>query len=251
MKTNKTNTLSYIGLCLFLLLGTDLMFIVVDIVFHTTNLTTHKVYCVETDRGYAEMYQYLKFIGLILVLGLLTFKSKEKVFVGWMLLFAYFLVDDAFKFTGIKLAATFQLPSLLGLRPQDLGELLVFGSVGSLTLFMMLFVQFKSTHSTKVITADMLFYLMIFAFFGIFFDMIHVLIGNPNAAIAFGTIEDAGEMVAISLLFHFVLKTFLGAHMPETSILNKMAMLLRFKKLPETHYLNTSTEYDHQYQNQY
>lgn len=50
----------------------------------------------DMDLGYAEMFQYLKFICIAILLAVMFFKSKIWIYVIWSLFFLFLFADDAF-----------------------------------------------------------------------------------------------------------------------------------------------------------
>lgn len=86
-----------------------------------------------TERGYAEIVQYIKEYWAALCFAALAWRRRSPVYAALALALTYVLLDDATEIHergGIALAKHLTLPSSLGLRPQDWGELIVSAVAG-------------------------------------------------------------------------------------------------------------------------
>lgn len=191
------------GMLLILLISADVAFILIDLVFHLLPSIKNGAFCVETDRGYPEIFQYVKTFWIILIFAVLLRQTRDYVYIGWIMLYTYILIDDSQKiheFGGIKLAKYFDFPNALGLRAQDFGELMIFAIVGVLLLLVISITYFRSSKDTKKASNDLFILLAIFGFFGIIIDMLHIIVGNFKGNFIFGTLEDGGEMIVLSFI---------------------------------------------------
>ncbi|MEM7760563.1 MAG: hypothetical protein AAF298_20895 [Cyanobacteria bacterium P01_A01_bin.40] len=89
---------------LILLLAADLIFIALGIVYECglinlsnicSSLNFDSYFSLTRDRGYAEIFQYLKKYWLIILFGLLAITQNIKIYWGWLFLSGYLLLDDA------------------------------------------------------------------------------------------------------------------------------------------------------------
>jgi hypothetical protein len=125
-----SGTLSVESAFLFLiviLLG-DLVYIVLHIITVFTPLLSNRMLRIDTDKGYAEMYQYLKFFWIVLLLIYLSLKNRTFCYAAWALVFTYFLFDDALcihEKGGRLIASRLDIVPLFGLGLKDYGELSV------------------------------------------------------------------------------------------------------------------------------
>jgi hypothetical protein len=113
---------------LFLLILTDLVFILLHIIHIFTALLPSSLYSLAMDRGYAEFFQYMKMLWILVLFLGLGIKRRRLIFVIYSVLFTYFLIDDSFEFherAGALLAELFNFQPALGLRAVDFGELAV------------------------------------------------------------------------------------------------------------------------------
>jgi hypothetical protein len=175
----------------------------VDLLFMAADRTYGLRFSVSTDGGYPELFQYLKEAGISLGFLVLYRRRPCGMYLVWSTLFAYLLADDALMIhetLGFNLSRDFHFPSVMGLRPEDLGELLVIGSVGTLFLTS-LFVTYRTAPSfDKRVTWSMLALLGSLALFGVGFDMVEIILDSEWVKF----LENAGEMVAMSAIVWYI-----------------------------------------------
>ena len=179
--------------------------------------TEYGKYAVSKDGGYAEQFQYIQFAGVILFLALLAARAKSALIGAWVVIFSILLADDKLALHetwGAYIAGWFSFQPLFRLRAVDYGEMTVFALWGliSLSLLSMADLIDQSTIGLRVSKALFL-SLVGFAFFGAFFDMLHIVVLDTYTLTfmqnnIFDAIEDGGEMIVISLVLWFVYRTF-------------------------------------------
>ena len=100
--------------------------------------------------------------------------------------------------------ASFSTP--LGLRIQDVGELLVSVIAGSILLVFSVWAYKKSDDFFKITTHSMLILFAILVFFGVVFDAFAVMVytGNVDAFI-YDVIEEGGEMFVGSVMLWYII----------------------------------------------
>jgi hypothetical protein len=180
----------------------DVLFIAVDRAFDVVGSPPLR-FSVSSDSGYPEMFQYIKEAGIAAgFVGLYT-KRRCRMYLVWSTLFLYVVFDDAFQIhegLGFFLSAHFQFPAVMGLRPKDLGELLVMGSVGTLFIAVLALTYFEAAPSEKRTTWSLLVLLGILALFGTGLDMVAMALKSEWLEF----VEDAGEMLAVSTIVWYV-----------------------------------------------
>jgi hypothetical protein len=122
------------ALLLRLLVAADLVLIGVHVVHVFTPYLRNPLNSLEQDRGYAEYFQYTKLYWLILLSAALAVRRRALIYLAWLAVFGYLLVDDAFSVheqSGAALANSLELTPALGLRAADFGELLVMAIAAS------------------------------------------------------------------------------------------------------------------------
>ncbi len=197
-----------VTLMLILLLCTDFVFFVL----HAMNKMFYwddSMLSLGTDRGYSEIYQYIKWFWIIFLLVYLSIKRKKLSYSVWGLFFTYLFLDDALQIheiAGAFIARNFQESSIAGLRIQDIGELIVTGSAGLSLLSLVLLTYIFGSKSFKKFSHDMLLLIAVLVFCGVIVDVIHTSIQMGKVIRGLlGFIEDGGEMVIVSFICWYVL----------------------------------------------
>lgn len=205
MQINKRSLFLFFVLLLFV----DFAFIALHSIEALTPLIDNSLYSLYEDGGYSEMYQYIKWVWIILLLFFLALSNQSINYSAWMLVFTYILCDDAFEIhetLGRHVAEHLTFLHPLGLRIQDIGELIVLGSAGLVLLFFIVLSYIRGTEKFKRVSRDILLLLFVSAFTSIFFDIAHssIHIGRITTGIL-GVAEDGGEMFAASLILYYIL----------------------------------------------
>lgn len=153
------------------------------------------------------MFQYIKEFWIAIALFTICWRTREGIYATWALLFIYLLGDDALRFHergGWLLVSEWHyFGPAFGLRAVDFGEHAISAAAGSVFLVLIGYFYTRSSNSAKNISKDLMLLLGVLVFFGIFTDMVHSLFRNlPLRDLI--TIEDGGEMVAMSLIASYV-----------------------------------------------
>jgi hypothetical protein len=211
-----TSTFRYISdfnessasLILIMLLCADLGFITLHLV--NTPLTPflrNPLFDIERDKGYSEVYQYIKWFWIIILLINLSISKRSFRYVVWGLLFTYLLFDDALSIheeVGGYLVSNLTLNPPFGLRDIDLGELAVSAAAGMILFSLILWAYVRGSYAFKKMSQDMVVLILVLVFFGIVVDMAHVTIPRGKVTFMLGIIEDGGEMLMASLILWYV-----------------------------------------------
>jgi len=189
---------------LFLLLLADFAFMFVHGIY-TVDLLTNDIYSIDTDGGYAEIFQYIKEFWIVVLLFVLAIRRRHTLYFAWATLFMYFLLDDSMKIhesLGANFVNYFDFKPMFQLRAQDFGELSVSILFGFF-LFTFIGVSYLFSDNIAKRISKHLFVLVIsVAFFGVIVDMLHTII--PWGKSLFGFIEDGGEMLVMSIIVWYV-----------------------------------------------
>lgn len=194
---------------LFLLVAADLAFIVLHVLYIETSLLRGRPFSLEADNGSPEAYQYVKQFWVALCMVALFRRTRSLVYVGWALVFAFLLMDDAFQFHerfGKWLSTQYALPVAFGLRPDDIGELLFAGVIGATTVLLIGFGFWRGDASARVVTRAMALLVVVLAGLGVGVDILHVItyFKAPLLAQFLLILEDGGEMLVVSLIAAYV-----------------------------------------------
>lgn len=191
-----------------LLLCADFVFIVLHTMNHLPQFSHDDLYDLGNGSGYSEMFQYLQWLWIIILLAYLAILRRSFSYVAWVLVFAYFLCDDAFEIhenVGQYITSNITLMPPFGLRLQDIGELAVSATVGMILLICVTWAYLQGSQAFKKISQDLLLLILALIFFGVFVDMAHVAIQQGwKVDFILGTIEDGGEMLVASLILWYV-----------------------------------------------
>lgn len=166
----------------------------------------------DMDFGYAERFQYFQYLSIATLLFISFFQQKRGVYLIWVLFFLLLFADDAFtihEIFGAQLINNFDVPRFLGLRSQDIGELLVAAMLGLLFLLPLVHTFIWGSRKGKEISIHFIVLIGVFLFFGIGVDMLHSLLKEMPGSGALTVIEDAGEMISCSLILVYSFCLFL------------------------------------------
>lgn len=200
MKTDLSNWPSKF---LYLFLATDIVFIIIHILYLNIDLISNVYFSIEQDRGYAEVFQYIKMYWIAILLGLLALKNRSTLYLAWSLLFLYLLLDDALgvheKLGAIVSDGLGLLPAF-NLRSVDFGELIVSGGIGFFFLVVISIAYRYGDRFSRETSRHLLTLLFALALFGIVLDMLHIALPFPSWEDFLGLLEDGGEMVVMSII---------------------------------------------------
>jgi hypothetical protein len=210
-KTNKQSA----SLLLLLLLCADFAFIVIHtdnafITFYVTKMESliPPPLSIGTDRGYAEIYQYIKFFWIIIVFAYVNKSTKSLSYVSWILVFTFFLCDDAFSLhenAGLYFAKIFYFNLPFNVKLDDFGEIVFWAIIGIFLLIILARAYLHGSHTFKKVSIDISLFVIAFVFFGVVVDLLHSSIELWKVlSFGLGTVEDGGELVVASLILWYV-----------------------------------------------
>jgi hypothetical protein len=200
--------LNQVGIVFLLLVFTDSAFVILHLVHELSPFLRNSSYSLETDRGYSEIFQYVKTYWIVITLAALWRLTRAYVYVTWMLLYAFLLCDDAYRIherAGVAIAAHWGYESALGLRAQDFGELTVTGVIGLAFLALIGSMYLRSAWDARNASKDLTLLFGVMVFFGVIIDMLHIVAGGDYGKLVFGVVEDGGEMFAMSFVCWYAL----------------------------------------------
>lgn len=198
---------------ILLFLATDILFILLHVLYLVLGVLDQERdpnLLLERDRGYAEVYQYVKEYWIVLLLGLLAVSKRSTLYLSWSLLFFYLLLDDSLRLhesLGERVSHSLRIPPMFGLRSVDFGELAV--EAFSVSFFVCLIIVtylFARDRAPREASWYLLLALIVLAIPGVIADMVHVMMSDNRWSRAFFTIvEDGGELVVMSGIVYLVL----------------------------------------------
>jgi hypothetical protein len=199
---------SQLGIFLLLLMSADAAFVMVHLIRDYPPFYSDSLFSLEQDRGFAEMFQYVKTYWIAIMFAVVWWRTREGVYFAWMTLFAFLLCDDSLEIHergGHAMAQIWGLQDALGLKAQDFGELVVTGAIGLILLLFLLVMHRRSTQEAMRASRKLMFYLGLLVFFGVFIDLLHSLFRGSSGSAALGVVEDGGEMFSVSIVCWYVM----------------------------------------------
>lgn len=205
-----------VGLLLAMLLVADGVFLLLHVYWLRTQ--TNPLLSIQCDRSYAELFQYLKEIWLVLLLVVTAWRSGMKGYLAWALVFVYMLLDDALMVhekLGAAVAQSMSMHGVMGLRPQDMGELLVTCSFGLLLLIPLSVCMWRSPPAFYRASLHLMLLVLCIASFGVAVDMVHVMVGKQTILYPIlGMLEDGGEMIVMTFVVAYAWLLVTGSGQP-------------------------------------
>ncbi len=167
---------------------------------------------VNRDRSYIEVLGYVQVVAaaaLLLLVG--WWRRQGAVYVAWALTLVLVFLDDAFglhEAGGHWLRARPDAPRPLGLKPQDVGELLVWGGLGVLVLALLWVTHRRSPARARRDSWVLLALFAVLSAFGAGVDMVHslvkTLVASRQLDVLVGFAEAAGEVAGMTALLAYV-----------------------------------------------
>lgn len=198
------------SLLLLLLISTDYLFIILHIMNRIVPFDEPRLFRVDIDGSYAEVYQYIKYFWVIILLVYTLGTTRCRGYLAWIVIFFYFLTDDALELheeLGRLFSLAVEMNPPLALRVRDVGELVVFALFAILLMGLLAWAYRRGPMVFKKATKDLLILLGAFAFFVVFIDAVHAALDlgqTMNAIVAL--VEDGGEMLVASLMVWYVFR---------------------------------------------
>ena len=199
---------------LWLAVLTDLLFVALHLLHTYTAHAYDARFAIDLDRGFAEVFQYVKFYWMALLFGSMAVVRTSATYAGWALAMTYLGADDSMRFherAGRYLAEQLALPPMLGLRAVDFGELFVTAAAGAVLLAVIAAGYLRAPAAQRALTRRMGALLVALAFFGVFVDMVHIeVMRAPPWDVVLGLIEDGGEMLVASVMLAVTFRHWCG-----------------------------------------
>lgn len=193
---------------LLLLLVGDFVYIALHCIEAFTLFLDNPLLSLERDRGYSEMYQYLKWVWIIIFLIYIYLQKRFLGYIAWVLVFTYFFFDDALhihEIIGGYIAGSLSITHGFGLRLQDYGELIVSAIAGMSLLSIVVWAYGQGSQDFKNVSKDILLLIGALVFFGVVVDIAHIAIHfGWFVTFMLGVIEDGGEMLVVTLMLWYV-----------------------------------------------
>lgn len=164
------------------------------------------LFSLTADGSYAEIYQYIKELWICALLIFLGKSKRNPLFISWAFLFLYLLLDDSLgvhENLGSLIASLTSIQRAFGLRPEDFGELAVSLFFGGLIFGSISLLHLLSNPLDRQLSSFLFGLLLVLIFFGLFLDMVDIVVYNSAGIAILNPVEDAGEMIVMSSITWF------------------------------------------------
>jgi hypothetical protein len=155
------------------------------------------------EGGYPELFNYATTAVLVLLLGRLALSTKQWIYVSLTIVFAVVLLDDSVAIhetAGAFFVQAFEIEPVLGLRAQDMGEVITWAVFGIFVVPLILVGLVRSSPIQFENGLALLIPFVALLFCAIFVDQLysnfHALF--PGSGTLLDILEDGGEMIAIT-----------------------------------------------------
>ncbi len=234
--SNKSIDNPEMGALLFimLLLFTDLAFISLHTFEFMSPLINNPLLSLEKDHGFPEMFQYIKWFWIIILLVVISITRESLHFVTWGFLFLYLLVDDALEIhetVGKLIAGYFPTTPPFGIRPQDLGEITVTCIAGGIFSVLIFLAYIRGSEAFRKATHNLVLLIVALVFFGVFIDLVHVVAHFSDSiswkvTAVLAVVEDGGEMIVASLILWYIFMIALQVKVTNVPLFNKISTII-------------------------
>lgn len=193
----------------FLLVG-DLVLAGLHLLHRYAGLLDAPALNLEMDQGWAEFFQYGKFLLCAILLAGCALGRAPGGLLAWAAVFLYLLADDALSLhenLGLRVSAAFDFEPLAGLRLRDYGELLVSAVAGTALLLPLVWAYRRGPERFKRLSQDLALLLGALVVLGVGLDMGQVAfrhsLGKPLNFLL-RMLEDLGEMFVASTMVWYL-----------------------------------------------
>lgn len=191
------------GRLLLLLLLTDGAFILLHVVARLEpSAIDSSQALLNCERGYAEVFQYVKWLWLALLFCMYSWERQKAVYVAWFALFAYLFVDDSMELHeegGLWLSEALGFQGLGLIRARDVGELIFSLATGGLLVSLVAVATYREGVAERGLSLLLGGFLLALGCCGIVADMLHMLVPARTAlGLLMEIVEDGGELVVAS-----------------------------------------------------
>jgi hypothetical protein len=166
-------------------------------------------FSINQDHGYAELFQYVKELGIAALFLLIFIRDRRLIWLSWCILFIYILFDDLLMFheqLGLIIEQHTNFPMVIGIKPRHFGELFVSSFFGFIISIMLATGYYYADSPSRKVFQDLSSLLIGLVFFSVVLDMINAmdLIQSSWLDHPAQVTEDGGEMFMISIFAWYV-----------------------------------------------
>jgi len=196
---------------LFSLLVVDALFIFFHILKYSTGYVSSYLFDIDQNKGYAEIYQSIKELWIVMILFYFALKRRKAIYWAWIIIFSVLLLNDVMIYheniAGNLSDYLFSAHELRKVR-EKLGEIVVYAAIGFPLLLFMRAVHSRADQDDKDISGKLTRLFIILMIFVVFVDLVYfgVQLFVDWDVLLYGlvAIEEAGEMIMISIIYGFL-----------------------------------------------
>jgi hypothetical protein len=187
---------------LVLLLSADVLFILLECLYGATAGFPASDFWLGRDWGYAETFQYVKELGIVVVFFLFFLRHPHLLSLSWQVLFLYLLLDDSLQIherVGGAIARHVH-------TRWEYTDHVASAFFGALILSLLSLGYYSAPRGLRRVSWPLFGLFITLVLFGVVLDTTHQVLGR-SAPILFWigyVVEEAGEMVTISVIAWYV-----------------------------------------------
>jgi len=188
---------------LYLCVAADIVFIGLNVLYEFVPAIDDPSLQITLDRGYAEVFQYVKTFWISGILATAAFKSRSVLYGVWASFFTYLLLDDSLRIHENWSKAPY-FPSLFGINSHASGEFIISVSIGLIFLTLIAVTYRSGDALARAVSRFLVWMILLLGFVGVFIDGFHTVVQVGLLDPVLTTLEDGGEMVIVSVILSFV-----------------------------------------------
>lgn len=171
-------------------------------------------FSIQTERGYGEIFQYIKFLAAAALLGFFATRCSPPFYAVWSFVFGYLAVDDAFQFherLGAALVDRLGLAQTVrGVGTASMGDVAAMAAIGIVIGAVVLWGYFQGGPRDRAIGRRLLVPVVLLGCAAVLMDAVRSLVHRLWMSRAVIILEDGGEMAAASLALAYVAALWLS-----------------------------------------
>lgn len=158
------------------------------------------------DGSYIEILGHIQLVAALVWLMFVGIRRHVLVYWAWSLVLFAITFDDFMQIHerwGERVARAFDFPAIAGLRPDDLGEMMMWATAALLLCPFLLMSHLRAPKYARRDSWVMVILVILLAGFGVVVDQLHIMVTSDLSAVGnatWGFIETSGELLAMTLL---------------------------------------------------
>lgn len=164
------------------------------------------------DGSHVEIFGHMQLFAGAVMLGFLEASRRSRVYAAWMVALLVLVADDFFMIherVGLFLVDAMSISPIGGLRPVDIGELIVWGALGVIVGTSLILTTVRASGVDRRNSIVLFFWVGVLAVFAVVLDQLHFLIAphvHPLVDSGLTFVETTGELVGMTLIVLAILR---------------------------------------------